>query len=382
MNNTVYFKNLHALRFIAALIVLISHVGQFGSFLGISTKFTPQINAPAAGETGVLLFFVLSGFLITYLLLTEKNKYTTVNVLAFYKRRALRIWPLYFLVISLALFVLPFIHFLQYQSYNAEAVWQRLPLKILFYCLLVPNVVMDFIGLVPYAAHTWTIGAEEQFYFLWPLLVKKNKNILLLCVTVLLLYIVLGFFITAYKHNSKILIAVYNLWVHFPVSCMAVGGIYAWLVFKDGALNNKIKQFVFSKASQIVLLSTTILLVMLKINFKWCNRELYAVLLGYVVCNFAANPKPLFNMEYKILVYLGKISFGIYMFHPLAIACSYKICVTIHTADSIVLYALSIGISLLLAMLSWHTLERYFIKQKIKYSPIISGDNAHVSSIT
>ncbi len=380
MNNTVYFKNLNALRFIAALIVLISHIGQFGSFLGISTKFTPHIKAPAAGETGVLLFFVLSGFLITYLLLTEKKIFSTVNVLAFYKRRALRIWPLYFLIITLALFVLPFVNILQYQGYDKLAVWQSLPLKVLFYCFLLPNIVLDFIGLVPYAAHTWTIGAEEQFYFIWPFLIKKSKNILQLCLSVLIVYIVFGLFINVYKDSSKISTIAYNLWLHFPISCMAIGGIYAWFIFNNSAVNTGVRQFIFSKVFQIFALTITLLLVGFKINFAWCNRELYAVMLGYVVCNFAANPKPLFNMEYKALVYLGKISYGIYMFHPLAIACAYRICHAVGITNSIVLYSLSIGLSLLLAMVSWHTLEHYFVKKKVKYSAIISGDNAPTTS--
>ena len=58
------------------------------------------------GELGVVIFFVLSGFLITYLLLAEKKEYNTIDVRKFYLRRILRIWPLYFLILSTSLTVL------------------------------------------------------------------------------------------------------------------------------------------------------------------------------------------------------------------------------------------------------------------------------------
>ena len=106
MNNKIklYFKNLNGVRFIAAFMVLICHIELNKKFFNIpnyreTTKFL--------GHLGVDLFFVLSGFLITFLLIKEKDLFGKINFKNFYIRRILRIWPLYFLIVIFSLFILP-----------------------------------------------------------------------------------------------------------------------------------------------------------------------------------------------------------------------------------------------------------------------------------
>ena len=105
------------------------------------------------------------------------------------------------------------------------------------------------------------------------------------------------------------------------------------------------------------------------------NNEIYAVLLGYQVCNFAANPKPIFSLENKLFTYLGKISYGLYMFHPLAIICAVKIFLVLYYTKSILVYPLTVAVAIVLAALSYQFFEKYFIKKKVKYSAVVSGDN-------
>ena len=99
--NKIYFENLDFLRFIAFFTVFAGHTA-LGNFL-INRIHVDVINkfiwVFSQGGTGVSFFFVLSGFLITYLLLIEKEKTGKINVRNFYVRRILRIWPLYYLVI-------------------------------------------------------------------------------------------------------------------------------------------------------------------------------------------------------------------------------------------------------------------------------------------
>ena len=102
----VYFPNLNGLRFIAALMVIVHHIEQYKSIYGLPNNFS-STTIQIFGELGVVLFFVLSGFLITYLLLEEESQTNTIAVRDFYVRRILRIWPLYFLIVILALLVLP-----------------------------------------------------------------------------------------------------------------------------------------------------------------------------------------------------------------------------------------------------------------------------------
>ena len=96
----VYFPNINGLRFIAALLVIIHHTEQIKDILGLSNYWsTPIIRS--IGGLGVLLFFVLSGFLITFLLLDEESTTGTISIKKFYIRRILRIWPLYYLILIL-----------------------------------------------------------------------------------------------------------------------------------------------------------------------------------------------------------------------------------------------------------------------------------------
>ncbi len=97
-----WFPGLNALRFFAAAIVILMHIHSNQGVVGL-----PQLPAFAIlfkGLYGVSFFFVLSGFLITYLLLKENKKTGSVNVKQFYLRRVFRIWPLYFIVVAAGMF--------------------------------------------------------------------------------------------------------------------------------------------------------------------------------------------------------------------------------------------------------------------------------------
>ena len=91
----VYFNNLDGLRFLAAFLVLLHHAQFFKDINSYPLSSVFSIYLVEAGKMGVNLFFVLSGFLISYLLFTEKKETKTVSLKKFYIRRALRIWPLY-----------------------------------------------------------------------------------------------------------------------------------------------------------------------------------------------------------------------------------------------------------------------------------------------
>ena len=103
----VYFNNLDALRFLAFLSVFVSHVALFLGYESNnhSFNFIKKVFL-VHGDLGVNFFFVLSGFLITFLLLTEKDNSKNISLPHFYLRRILRIWPLYFLTLFLGFFVI------------------------------------------------------------------------------------------------------------------------------------------------------------------------------------------------------------------------------------------------------------------------------------
>ena len=103
MKTHVYFPNLNGLRFIAAFLVILSHL----EWIKMTEGMENYASAPFIknlGSLGVSLFFVLSGFLISYLLLQEKKDTGDISIKNFYVRRILRIWPLYYITVILAFF--------------------------------------------------------------------------------------------------------------------------------------------------------------------------------------------------------------------------------------------------------------------------------------
>jgi peptidoglycan/LPS O-acetylase OafA/YrhL len=115
-------------------------------------------SASAYANLGVRIFFVISGFLITTLLLKEEEKTGTINLRNFYVRRAYRILPAAFA------FMLP-----MFVIYWHELRWQEMAAAVFF--------VMNFDFHKPWSiGHLWSLGVEEQFYFLWPGIFKSIRR--------------------------------------------------------------------------------------------------------------------------------------------------------------------------------------------------------------
>ena len=153
------------------MAVIIGHIELTKKSFGLPNLIESDISffSKGGGHLGVVLFFVLSGFLITLLLLKERELKHEINFKKFFMRRLLRIWPLYFLFITFVIFV-----FHGYE--NLKQVMSNSNEVVLLYFLILPNVAISGIGTIPYIAHLWSIGVEEQFYLIWPFLFKKLKN--------------------------------------------------------------------------------------------------------------------------------------------------------------------------------------------------------------
>jgi peptidoglycan/LPS O-acetylase OafA/YrhL len=292
---STYLPGLNLLRIYAAVSVVVYHV---------MTQFPHIRRQPWTadwlerfwldGHSAVNLFFVLSGFLITYLLLLEKREQGAINVRHFYARRILRIWPLYYLGLLVGLAVIPALGL-------APGFWID-PWKRIAMVFMLPNLAA-----ISWLGHFWSLGVEEQFYALWPWLVRRRR-ILWLMLAVILLKVVLTPVVAAVADRYW-----NNVFLYWRIESMAVGGLLAYvlvqrrsllpLFFRMGPLALVLfgAMIVFSPRG-VVLYSTTYGLAQ-------------ALIFGIVILNAAANPRSPLHFDTPVTRQLGDLSFSIYVWH-------------------------------------------------------------------
>jgi peptidoglycan/LPS O-acetylase OafA/YrhL len=165
---SVFFENMDSLRAIAALAVIFYHMSLWFKFPEeIIYTYLKQLLTfgRVGGSLGVTFFFVLSGFLITYLLFLERENNGKVDIPKFYMRRVLRIWPLYLFTIFVGFVIYPFTEKLSGVNYNETG---SLVLYLIFGANFDP---IYFVGSRnPILGVQWSVAIEEQFYLIWPLL--------------------------------------------------------------------------------------------------------------------------------------------------------------------------------------------------------------------
>ncbi|CAG5008807.1 O-acetyltransferase OatA [Dyadobacter sp. CECT 9275] len=311
-----YFPNLNGIRCIAALLVVFHHLEQAKEALHLPNVYEVPI-IQHAGRLGVGLFFVLSGFLISFLLLSEKERYGNIDIKKFYLRRVFRIWPIYFLIVLLSLFVFPHIGLLSFPEIEKN-ITDHYTERLFLLMIVLPNYAFVLYDLPYWCAQTWSIGVEEQFYYLWPWLIKYTKKripIFLLFVTLTIVMLFLGLhFLNApsREENLKIIATFIG---QFRIQTMALGGFCAWLVFKD---KEKVLSFIFRKDIQIATYGVLLLLFLSGVHFNGF-LEVYSLFFGFFVLNLSCNPKSIISLENPVISYLGKISYGLYVYHVVVI---------------------------------------------------------------
>jgi peptidoglycan/LPS O-acetylase OafA/YrhL len=370
-DKVVFFSGLNGLRAIAALAVVISHTtlafAKFGlnPFLfGKTERGGPK--GYLLASYGVTVFFVLSGFLITYLLFLEKSK-SKINIKSFYLRRILRIWPLYYLYLILVLFSIFFFNN-QIVSFST----------LLYYVFFSANIPFVLNLALPHLDHLWSIGVEEQFYLFWPWMIKKIKPHLL---NVLLVLVLLQNFIRValwyFYPNS--------LWAIFSIvnrfDCMMIGGIGAVLYYNK---NNFFLKIIDNKFSQSVALFILILLMLNKFHINAIVDTFLISLVALTIIIGQINIKNrIINLNHAIFDFFGKISFGIYVYHPLIIFYFTMIYKNL-TIDGLLKYFIVYGsiiiTTILISYFSYHYYETRFIKLKKRFTSVKSSNTKYIES--
>ncbi|TLU98073.1 acyltransferase family protein [Dyadobacter luticola] len=354
-----YFPNLNGIRCIAALLVVFHHLEQAKHALGIANVYDSPI-IQHAGRLGVGLFFVLSGFLITYLLLEEKGRFGDVDAKKFYLRRVFRIWPIYFLIIFLSFFVFSHIDLLYYPGAQEKLeihAGERLTLLL----LVLPNFAFVLYDLPYWCAQTWSIGVEEQFYYLWPWLIKYPKRsipiiLAFLAITAGVLYLGLYFVDPSEEMKDAIITTFLG---QFRIQTMALGGFCAWLVYKD---KKRVLDIIFRKDLQIMAYLLLAALFFSGIHFNGF-LEVYALFFAFFVLNVSCNKNSIISLQNPVMDHLGKISYGLYIYHVVVIVLIINLLAAYAPkwegpVYQTVLYILTFIGSVLVASLSYSYLEK------------------------
>ncbi|MEP6927091.1 MAG: acyltransferase [Ginsengibacter sp.] len=363
----IYLPGLNGLRAIAALAVVVSHVTLALDQFGLNNKiFGTDIDGNPKGldlaGNGVTIFFTLSGFLITFLLLKEKE-ISHLKIKNFYVRRVLRIWPLYYLYF-LACIVTAFIFGITFEKSS-----------IPFYIFLAANVPFIIGKTLPFLAHYWSLGVEEQFYLFFPQLAKQSNRRLFKIVSLLIVFFLslkFVFWILKRKYGFEL-----------PFLAITVTRFHIMLIGVAGAIlyynkNQKFLLLATHKAIQIFSWSCMLLIAINKFHIaSVLDTELISILSVFLIIGQITKKNHIINLENKFFDFIGKISYGVYVLHPLLIFYFGKLFGRFNS-DSlfnyITIYFLLISITIIIAYISYEFYEKSFLKLKSKFTTVKSSN--------
>jgi len=368
----LYFPQLDIIRFFAALMIIVYHayicwcgwykiprlltVGDYKTLSSIGKPIDQLIhNFPI----GVDIFFFISGFLITFLLLKEKRNFGKIKLLNFYIRRSLRIWPLYFFLIAIAPLI---VWWMRAESPN------YLP-NILF--LNNFHTISTEQWTFPFS-HFWSICIEEHYYILWPLLLTliPRKHLPLLFVFT---------FSLSFGFKIYTMLATANSWLPIYMNTLSrmdvivLGALVAYI-----HIDHPIR-FSISK------LATSVLVILIICFLAFDNlsnidsmysgvtkRFFYMLLIALSLMNFMFNPNVIIDAKkWNWLLYLGRISYGIYMYGNIIVVIVMVKIMQAYSINNIYLFfILVLTLSILIPIISYEILEKPFLKLKDKFALI------------
>lgn len=349
-----YLKGLDTLRAIASLIVVWCHIEVIKRSLSIPNLYDKKAIFFPSGHYSVVLFFVLSGFLITYLLVREKEKTGVISLRKFYMRRILRIWPLYYTVILLSYFLID-------ANYTSRAI---------VLCLSIfPNIATALGEGWPTSPQIWSIGVEEQFYLFWPLvlLLLPEKKVIIGLILFFIGYSIFPYLfglinsiVFQNEHVGKI---IYKFFFDTKFNCMAIGSLMGYSFARGKIWTKKLGNDVLV----IILILLSFGLWFFRFKLSYFTDEIFAVLFSMMIVGIVSCER--INIENKLLRFLGKVSYGIYMYHWIVILIVSKY---IKYDDNDLVYNLKlyltvIASTILISWISYNTLERFFLNIKKRY---------------
>lgn len=320
-----YLPGLNAVRFYAALSVVVVHanVGNVPLFL--------------SGWNAVSLFFVLSGYLISYRLLLERQRRGYIDLKAFYVRRELRILPLYYLAALVGGVLLPLA--------GAPAPTADGLASVL---LLVPQVARaasdTALGVV---GHLWSIGVEECFYLAFPFLLRYFPFVKL-CLAIAGLSVLIGGIAVLGADTPTMLLVKF-----MRFECMAIGALMAWAVVHRSRWLRMVYYPAAQIAALVVIGSTLTVFAVYPLH-----DGVFSVAVAVFLANISTNHASMLKLEYRYSKALGDLTYGVYVWHfPL-------LWVLERWFTGAGLTIAAIAVTLACALVSYHVIEAPILRLK------------------
>jgi peptidoglycan/LPS O-acetylase OafA/YrhL len=360
-----YFPELDGLRTLAVLMVILLHVLSITDLNPAQIKAHPLLRFGLNGQLGVDLFFVISGFLISSILLEMRQRGGSARV--FWMRRVVRIFPLHYLYLAVILVatVVPTPFDAAFAS-TPETVLGWLPYFLYFgnfALMLAPT--MPSIGV----AILWSLAVEEQFYAVWPFVIRKSDDATLwqLIGAMLLLAPIFRFAVLWAAPQS-------DAWYYitfFHLDPLLVGALLA-LCWRTPEVRERITP----AARWLMLPATAFILFLLQdvslerdfVSHAWLAASFFlaAVCFGIILWNVLQPGRVLSALlGNPVVVYVGKISYGMYIWH-LVVAYS-LLSVTDSAIPPTALFVLTVVGTVLLASASWFGFEKPFLRLKARF---------------
>lgn len=352
--SSFYRPELDGLRFFAFLAVFVSHAfsqsaEEYGRAGLPSAAAFVVARVVQSGGNGLLLFFVLSSYLITTLLLREREREGHISVGDFYARRALRIWPLYYVFVLGTFLLVP-------QGSVAAMQHAALPGYLLF--LANWHFLIPAVRTAPGAAGPlWSVSVEEQFYLVWPFVVRRF-NVKRVAVGLVAFALLVRVAMVAWGAGK------YALWYNSFGWGDAIGaGALLALAFRRRLPS-------FSPRTRIALFA-------LGFGMWVADASLYTKGLSYSIvapANLAASVVIFCSalgargfVASPALAYLGRISYGLYVYHQAALFVAEKL-----LPSSRWQAALALCLTVVVSVASYHIFESPFLKLKRRFTHVPS----------
>jgi peptidoglycan/LPS O-acetylase OafA/YrhL len=374
--NPKHFAGLDGLRFISITFVVLHHLFHFKTNFGFTAYDVPALWR--IGFYGIQFFFMGSGFLITYLLYHEQQTYGSISLKNFFLRRIMRIWPAYYLLIVLFLLAL-YQPFFRIPGATDTYLAADAATSNRFFLFFLPHIQPFLFPTAPYVHHTYTIGIEEQFYVVWGLLFYIFRKHMLIVFWVLLLAMPLLNFLhnltfrylqetgsespLLHRFNSAVTYLKYSRF-----STFAIGSLFGYAYFHRHPWIYQFKK----KWVQAVVYLVLFCSVSFNLQIPFMEYEYISLLMACLMLIATFRKESLLNYSAAGISYLGKISYGIYLFHIFAIVFACKLTALIfptenHPGVTLLLCVVTIGLSVLFGELSYRYFETYFLRLKERF---------------